>query len=229
MRPTLIFDVIGTLLDPAVLDEYFLRGFGDGEARGAWQRTILEFAFTTTIINRYRPFDDLAYAALRAIETQRGVELDDHTRGAILVGLRALPPYPDVHDALTRLREGGFTLHAFANETLGAAEEQLARAGLLELFASVQAAGESETYKPKEQVYRSALTFIDVRPVDAMLVSAHGWDVAGALAFGMRAAFVARRGEVLDPRGPQPQLIARDLGEVADRVLFFPVTTLGAA
>jgi 2-haloacid dehalogenase len=229
MRPTLIFDVTGTLLDPGGLDEYFVRGFGDAEARRAWERVLLELALTVTVTDRHRRFDELAFAALRSVEIERGVELDDRTRGAILVGMRALPPFPEVGEALTRLRDADVALHALSNETLAIAEEQLVRAGLFELFTSVQAAGESEMYKPKVQVYRTALTFIGARLEHAMLVSAHGWDVAGALAFGMRAAFVARPGCLLDPQGPQPHLIAPDLTTVAERLLFFPVTTLGSA
>jgi 2-haloacid dehalogenase len=38
------------------------------------------------------------------------------------------------------------------------------------------------------------------------LVAAHGWDVAGALAAGCRAAFVARPGRLPDPVAPAPDL-----------------------
>jgi 2-haloacid dehalogenase len=51
------------------------------------------------------------------------------------------------------------------------------------------------------------------------LVAAHGWDVAGALAAGCTAAFVARPGMVLSPLGEQPDIAGADLAEVADRVL----------
>jgi len=51
---------------------------------------------------------------------------------------------------------------------------------------------------------------------DVRLVAAHGWDIAGALAAGCRAAFVARPGAVLYPHGPQPDMIAPDLAGVAD-------------
>ena len=47
------------------------------------------------------------------------------------------------------------------------------------------------------------------------LVAAHAWDVSGALAAGCTAAFVARPGMVLSPLGPQPDIVGRDLGEVA--------------
>jgi 2-haloacid dehalogenase len=51
------------------------------------------------------------------------------------------------------------------------------------------------------------------------LIAAHAWDVSGALAAGARAAFVARPGAVPSPLGPQPDIVGRDLLEVADRLI----------
>jgi 2-haloacid dehalogenase len=54
---------------------------------------------------------------------------------------------------------------------------------------------------------------------DVRLVAAHGWDIAGALAAGCRAGFVARPGAVLYPHGPQPDISAPDLAGVAEALL----------
>jgi 2-haloacid dehalogenase len=51
------------------------------------------------------------------------------------------------------------------------------------------------------------------------LVAAHGWDAAGALAAGCRAAFVARPGRLPDPIAPAPDLTGDDLEQVADQLL----------
>jgi 2-haloacid dehalogenase len=51
------------------------------------------------------------------------------------------------------------------------------------------------------------------------LVAAHAWDVAGALRAGAAAAFVARPGMVLDPLAPAPDVVGRDLVEVAERII----------
>ncbi len=50
---------------------------------------------------------------------------------------------------------------------------------------------------------------------EVRLVAAHGWDVAGALAAGCQAAFVARPGQELIPIGAQPDLVGTDLLEIA--------------
>ncbi|WP_262506332.1 hypothetical protein [Rufibacter tibetensis] len=40
---------------------------------------------------------------------------------------------------------------------------------------------------------------MNVKLEDIMLVAAHGWDVAGALRAGARAAFLSRPGQALYP------------------------------
>jgi 2-haloacid dehalogenase len=61
-------------------------------------------------------------------------------------------------------------------------------------------------------------------------MAAHGWDIAGALAAGCTAAFVRRPavdltypGMALNPLGDQPDIVAEDLVEVADKIVRSPV------
>lgn len=54
---------------------------------------------------------------------------------------------------------------------------------------------------------------------EVRLVAAHTWDVSGALWAGCKAAFVARPGMVLDPIHEPPDVVGRDLREVADKII----------
>jgi 2-haloacid dehalogenase len=226
MRPTLVFDVIETLVDLRALDEVFVQGFGDVAARAEWFDRLLHLAFTSTIAGRFVPFDELAAAALRRIEARRGTHLDDMTRRRILSGLEGLPPHQDAVAALQRLQETGFLMHALSNGTQHGTEALLRKAGIDRYFVSVQSAELSEAYKPKAQVYRNALSSIDVAPGDVIYVTAHDWDAEGAHAFGMHVAFVSRGGDVLDPEARAPAIVADDLGGVAERLIFFPLTSM---
>ncbi len=80
-------------------------------------------------------------------------------------------------------------------------------------------AGSIEALKPRPEAYRLVATWGDVAIGDVWLVAAHAWDVSGALAAGCRAAFVARPGAVPSPVGPQPQIVASDLREIAAEIL----------
>ena len=54
---------------------------------------------------------------------------------------------------------------------------------------------------------------------EAILVAAHGWDVAGALQAGMQAAFIKRKGQSLYPLSPKPGFIAKDIVDVANQII----------
>lgn len=54
---------------------------------------------------------------------------------------------------------------------------------------------------------------------EARLIAAHSWDVAGALAADAKAASVARQGAMLSSLGTQPDVVGRDMEEIAERLL----------
>lgn len=51
------------------------------------------------------------------------------------------------------------------------------------------------------------------------LVAAHDWDVAGAILAGCNAAFIARPNMVLNPTMPVPDIIGKNLIEVAEKII----------
>ncbi len=51
-----------------------------------------------------------------------------------------------------------------------------------------------------------------------ILVAAHSWDIAGALAFGCKAGFVARPGKALSP-GLRPDFETNDVMSMAEAIL----------
>jgi 2-haloacid dehalogenase len=52
-----------------------------------------------------------------------------------------------------------------------------------------------------------------------MLIAAHGWDIAGALWAGLRAAFLSRPGAQLYPLAPAPEIVEPDLSKAAGRLI----------
>ena len=71
-----------------------------------------------------------------------------------------------------------------------------------------------QVYKPDLRAYRWALEKLGVKPEEALMVAAHGWDVAGAKAAGMQTAFVARPGKALYPLAQAPDYVVKDLTEL---------------
>ena len=130
-----------------------------------------------------------------------------------------LPALPDVRPALERLTGAGFRLAALTNSTEKTAKAQLENAGLDKLMERVLSADAVQRYKPAREAYRYAAMELKIEPDELRLVAAHGWDVAGALKAGCKAAFVARPEKALNPKGAKPDIVGRDLREVAEQII----------
>ena len=219
MRPVIAFDLNGTLLDLSALDSYFLRTFGDTEARREWFIELLQSAMVATITGSFVDFPTLGKNALETLAGRRDTMLGSEEKIELLQNLRQMPAFPDVAPALERLRQAGFQLAVLTNSRCQAAEEALRQAGLRELFTRVLSAEMAQRYKPAPEVYRLAAKELNVEPASLLLVAAHSWDTTGAIRAGCEAAFVQRPEQVLDPLAPRPRMIVRDLEQFAGRII----------
>ncbi|MEP9384797.1 haloacid dehalogenase type II [Nocardioides sp. KR10-350] len=214
----LVFDVNETLLDLAAIDPVVAEALGEQSGgsgpRRAWFDRMIRSALTVTAVGQYVPFGTLAGAALRDLAAERGREATDDQVRRLADGISALPPHPDVAPALRRLREAGHRLVALTNSVLEVAEAQVAGSGLRELLDAVYSADEVRRLKPAPEPYRMVL---EREGADtAVLVAAHDWDVAGAAAAGLDAAFVAREGRRPFGATAPPAYVVGDLGGLAD-------------
>jgi 2-haloacid dehalogenase len=219
MTPVIAFDLVGTLLDPRALDTHFERFFGEGSVRQEWLLQTLQLALAATLADAYEDFGVQADTALEITARRYKVSMLGEEKNLILGTLRRLRPYPEVAQSLQRLREAGLRLAALTNSTAQAADAQLSFAGLQDYFEQVISADEVRRFKPAPAVYRWAAERLSVEPGQVRLVSAHDWDVTGALRAGCAAAFIARPGQVMNPFGPQPDVRGADLAAVADQLL----------
>lgn len=209
----IVFDVNETVLDIAALDPLFADAFGDKGVRRMWFAQTLQNAMAATLYGRYRPFDEMARAALEMTARSRGLRLDDARAQRILGGIMTLPAHGDVRDGLTILRDAGFRLAVFSQSPADTLEAQMRHVGLRDFFDHVISADEAQHAKPSPKAYAAAAHRLEhVRPV---LVAAHGWDVAGAMAAGWDAAFVGRHGAALNPLEDPPAIVENDLRAVA--------------
>ncbi len=217
MKRVCVFDVNETLLDLAALDPHFERIFGDASVRRLWFNQMLQSALVATVTDAYTTFGEAAGAALQMTAERQGVEVSDEDRQSIVGGLRELPPHPEVADALDRLRDAGFRLATLTNSTQEVAEAQIRNSGLADRFEEILSADTAKRLKPAPAPYRMAARKLGIPERELRLVAAHAWDIAGALRAGCAAAFVAR--QPFDPLVERPDVVGKDLGEVADGII----------
>jgi 2-haloacid dehalogenase len=139
-------------------------------------------------------------------------------RQRIREGMQHLPAHPEVRDALERLRDAGLRIVTLTNSTTAVATAQIINAGLHNLFEEVFSADSVRRLKPAPEPYRMTAARFGVSISQVRLVAAHAWDIAGALRAGC-AAFVARPGMVLDPLVERPDIVGKDVREIADQII----------
>lgn len=215
----LAFDVNETLLDLSALDAPFTDAFGDASLRPAWFQTMLQLAFVGGLTGNYADFTAAQHAALQVVAQRAGRRLTDAQSEAIVGGMRRLPPHPEVRSALEKLRAAGFRQVTLTNSPLDVARDQLQFAGLSDLFEDTISADEVRQLKPAAAPYRHVAQRFKLNISEVRLIAAHAWDVSGAIAAGALAAFVARPGAVLSPLSPAPDIVGKDLEEVASALI----------
>ena len=219
MPTALVFDVNETLLDLGALDPHFQRVFGDAAVRRQWFQQFVANFLVTVVLGTYVDFGTIGRGALDMVAHRLGKTLTDEDRKRILGTIRELPPHPEVRASLERLKAAGFRLGTLTNSTKDVAGAQMRNAGLIDLFEHVLSADEVKRLKPAAEPYRMAAERFGVPIGEVRLVAAHAWDIAGALHAGCKAAFVARPGMLLDPIHKPPDIVGRDMREVADQII----------
>ena len=112
---------------------------------------------------------------------------------ALLAALR-FRPFPEVPVVLRELRAAGAVLVVVSNWDVSL-HEVLERTGLRDLVDAVLTSAEIGEAKPGGAMFRAALELAGARAEDALHAGdSIEHDVAGALAMGMRAVLVDRRG-----------------------------------
>jgi 2-haloacid dehalogenase len=219
-RPQVIlFDVNETLLDMTPIRRAVNAAFGNEAAFNQWFGLLLQHSLVATVTNQYFAFATIADAALdMTAHMLLAKPLTHAEKHALTALLTQLPPHPDVPAGLRQLRAAGYRLVAFTNSTSAALAEQLRYAGLTEYFEQQLSVDAVQRYKPHLDTYRYATEQAAAAPAHALLVAAHGWDVAGALAAGLDAAFIARPGQTLYPLAPPPTYQAPTLTALAEQL-----------
>jgi 2-haloacid dehalogenase len=218
------FDVNETLLDLKVLDAPFEKLLGSSALRGQWFAQMLQLSFVGGLTGEYVDFSTAQRAALLMLAARNGVTISKDDAIEMVNRMNSLPPHPEVAGALQRLRDSALVAVALVNSLQAVGEAQLANAGIRRYFERVISADTVKRLKPAREPYQAVAIASNVDIADVRLVSAHWWDVSGALAAGCKAAFVARPGMVLSPVGRQPDIVGGDVAEVVEQIVALDVT-----
>ncbi|MEO9892203.1 haloacid dehalogenase type II [Aurantibacter sp.] len=219
IRPkVLFFDVNETLLDLTKVKKQVGKALGGREdLLSLWFTTMLQYSLVTSASGQYKPFGHIGAAALQMVAANHDITItEEEARKIISESMGNLPAHPEVKVALTQLKASGYKLVAFTNSSKSGLKKQFESSGLTDYFDEMLSVEETEKFKPFTDTYAWGAKKMNLKPEECMLIAAHGWDVAGALWAGWRAAFIARPGQQIFPLAPQTEIVVSDLIKAAD-------------
>lgn len=208
------FDVYGTLVDPLGMERQLASRYGDrGSAICAlWRQKQLEYSFRRGLMRCYEDFDACTERALLFAAKTFKVELSETARRQLRADYLNLPAFPDVLPALEALKSLGCKLLAFSNGVESSLRTLLGNAGLLSYFGDVVSVDDIKTFKPNPDVYGYLVSRGGSQNGETWLVSSNPFDVIGAKAAQLKAAWVRRSPEaVFDPWEFEPDIVVADL------------------
>ncbi len=195
MSPRVVlFDAFGTLFDVRGVEARCAALVGEvGPALcGSWREAQLRYSWLASLMDRWEPFDAITARALDYAAALHGVDLAPEPRAELLAAHDALPLFPEVASALSRLDDA--TLGVLSNGSPAMLKAVLGAAGIAARFDHVFSASQARVFKPSPRVYALATNALGVSADECLFVSSNNWDVAGAAAFGFRAVYLHRSG-----------------------------------
>jgi 2-haloacid dehalogenase len=217
--PLVVFDVNETLLDLQTMEPTFKRIFGDEKDMRLWFSNLVLYSLALTLGKSYVPFTDIGAAVLKMMADTQGIAISEADKKELKEKFSTMPPYPEVPDALRKLRHAGFRLFTLTNNLVEVQARQLQQGGIADLFERCFSVDSVKQYKPSPETYGYVAKELGVAPSQLCLVACHTWDTLGAVAAGWEAAMIRRVGNDVLGVGPQPEIVGDDLNEVADQLI----------
>ena len=191
-----VFDAYGTLFNLHAAAERHRAAIGPQwqQLSNTWRSKHIEYSWHHSLTGTAATFWRLAERSLDFAIAATGVTVGDQVRAGLLATYRVMPPYPEVKEVLSALKQKGAVVAILSNgdpDMLADATAAAALDGVFDTILSVAAVG---CFKPARPVYQLASDHFGCRPEDISFQSSNRWDIAGAKAFGFYCVWVNRTG-----------------------------------
>ncbi|TKA72496.1 hypothetical protein B0A49_05843 [Cryomyces minteri] len=228
------FDAYGTLLSTESVAKKLAEHFGQEKAQtiaATWRKYQLEYTWRLNSMNQYEDFSVLTQRSLKHALAESSVSLDEKEIDSLMEAYDSLSIFPDVAKGLSKLAETpGITAVVFSNGTHSMVSNSVNKSPDLsphaKVFDQIVVVEEVKKFKPAPEVYEHLARKVGKEKSEMgwmWLVSGNPFDVVGARAMGMQAAWVDRSGngwqdELAGGERGRPTVIVKGLDEVVDAV-----------
>lgn len=231
------FDAYGTLLSTESIAKKLASHFGQDKAQTiatTWRKYQLEYTWRLNSMTVYEDFSKITRRSLQHALAESEVSLNDQDTDDLMAAYDTLSTFPDVGPALTRLQKAS-NIHAvvFSNGTHKMVSSSVHGSPDLgpysSVFKDIVVVEEIKKFKPAPEVYAHLARKVGKDPesekdmASMWLVSGNPFDVVGARAVGMKAAWVDRAGNgwqdsLIPGELGRPTVIVKSLEEVVEAV-----------
>jgi putative hydrolase of the HAD superfamily len=214
---TILLDALGTLVElerpwPHLVDELAARGVvvGEEQARAAMLAEMSYYRAHHDEAKDWPTLKDLRRRCAAVVQDELGTSLPLGDVLEALLGAIRFRAYPEVPEALARLRAGGARLAVVSNWDVSL-HDVLERTELRPLVDAVVISAEEGVAKPDPRIFRLALERLGAEAAGAVHVGdSFEHDVAGARAAGLDAVLMARDGATV-PEGVRAVALLSEL------------------
>jgi 2-haloacid dehalogenase len=206
-----VFDAYGTLFDVNSAAQNARDALGERWQALAelWRAKQLQYTWLRSLGGRYADFWTVTGDALDFAMAAFGLD-DAALRARLMEMYLSLRAFPEVAGTLQQLNRSGIKLAILSNGTptmLTAATSSAGIGSLLDFILSVEEVG---VFKPHPSVYGLACERLEMAAARICFISSNGWDAYSAKAFGFRALWCNRGGQVPEriPEKPDAEIIS---------------------
>ncbi|KAI3319790.1 haloacid dehalogenase [Xylariaceae sp. AK1471] len=200
------FDLYGTLLSTESIAHELANIYGGEKAQSLaalWRRYQLEYTWRINSMGEYKPFSEITRGALRHAVAEHGLTLTGNDAEKLMHAYDALHVFPDIPAAMQLLQEnrGAVEAYIFSNGTDDMVGNSIRTSPELgpyaDMFQSLITVDNVKCFKPDPKTYAHLVEQAGKKgqPGDVWVVSANPFDIVGARAAGLKAAFIDRPGK----------------------------------
>lgn len=181
------------------------------------------------VTEQYKDFSYVTRASLQHALSEHGLTLSEPETEELMKAYDDLSTFPEVNSALSALEQPNITCVVFSNGTKSMVSNSVHKSSDLKpysgVFSDIVTVDEVRAFKPAPEVYAHLAhkTGMEGREGDMWLISGNPFDVVGARAAGMKAAWVDRAGggwqDALGGEEGKPTVVVKGLDEVVDVVM----------
>jgi 2-haloacid dehalogenase len=211
-----VFDAYGTLFDYASAAARCRDELGEKFERltSLWREKQLQYTWLRALQGKHADFWTVTGDALDfTLET---LEMASPAlRERLMTFYWNLDPFPEVPAVLRQLKHVRLKTAILSNGTPEMLRRAVESANIGPFIDAVLSVEEVGVYKPHPKVYQLAIDRLGIHAEATAFVSSNAWDAWAASAFGMRAVWCNRYGQVRERLPGAPQWVVKSLSELS--------------